>query len=71
MKYENENMGIKTQEWRYKNKFTYTSIDNAQIRKHKIHVNVFVHVWKDKTLQHRNINELHVHVHNMYIVGTM
>ena len=64
-------MGIKTREWRYKNKFTYMSINNLKIRKHKIHVNVFVHVWKDKILQHRKlmnymymeISELHVNVH--------
>ena len=37
------------------------SIDNVKIWKHKIHVNVLVHVWKDKILQHRKTNKLHVH----------
>ena len=60
-------MGIKTREWRYKNKFTNMSINNLKKQKHKIHVNVLVHVWKDKILQHRKINELHVHVHNMHV----
>ena len=39
------------------------SIDNAKIRKHKIHVNVLVHVWKDKILQHRKINELYMYMY--------
>ena len=48
-------MGIKTQKWRYKNKFTYMSIKNLKIQKHKIHVNVLVHARKDEILQHRKL----------------
>ena len=67
MKYENENMGIKTREWRYKNKFTYMSINNLKIRKHKIHVNVLVHVWEDKILQHKKL----INYMYMYIICTL